>query len=170
MKKVLSVVLALTLALLACVPAFAATITEDTEDSATIDVYTDTKNAAGEDADWFIVTIPAEVPIPWGGTEAGDYIEWSYTSQLKIGEQLEVFVDKAAGSLVAAEDPSKTLAYTLPDAPLAAAPYESGAPVFTTAQTEKIGIEITDEAWGAAPVGVYTDTVTFTVSVQPIGA
>ena len=99
MKKVLSVVLALCLTLLMCVPAFAAdiTLTQDTADSATVTVQT----SDWEDAARFTVTIPATVTIPWGGTSAengGDTFTWSYESQLLNGQHLEMWLDKSAGA------------------------------------------------------------------------
>ena len=110
MKKVLSVVLALCLTLLMCVPAFAADITQDTADSATVTVQT----SDWEDAARFTVTIPATVTIPWGGTPAAvgaDEFTWSYKTQLYAGDTLEVGIADAdrTGSFAGAD----TLTYTL---------------------------------------------------------
>ena len=165
MKKVLSVVLALCLTLLMCVPAFAAdiTLTQDTADSATVTVQT----SDWEDAARFTVTIPATVTIPWGGTSAengGDTFTWSYESQLLNGQHLEMWLDKSAGALTA-QGSVFSLDYTLGGSvPVETAKFCTAGPVASGSQTTSISIAASQ--WAAAAFAAYSDTLTFTVEVS----
>ncbi len=156
MKKVLSVALALVMLFAVCVPAFASqTITQPGRTP--VDVVTLTTDVNGDPAANFTVTIPATVSIPWYGTHGGDSINWSYTSQLNIGEQLQISLNKTSGNLTNGTD---NLPYTLSgDA--------ADAAYVTTDEVESANCStaIAVTGWEDVPVGAYTDTVTFTVEV-----
>ena len=168
MKKVLSVVLALCLTLLICVPAFAApedgqVISQETDDSATVVVQTtDWENAA-----WYTITIPASIEIPWEGTPeeaGGDNFTWSYESQLFNGQHLEVWLDKNAGTMTA-QDSVFTLDYTLDGTvPVETEPFCTAGQLANGSQTTSV--LIADSEWAAAAVGEYTDILTFNVAVS----
>ena len=157
MKKVLSVALALVMLFAVCVPAFASQTVTQPGDTA-VDVMTLTTDVNGEPAANFTVTIPATVSIPWNGTTGGDFITWSYTSQLNIGEQLQISLDKTSGEFY--NDGTNVLAYTLSgDA--------ADAAYVTTDEVESASrsTAVTVTGWEDVPVGSYSDTVTFTVRV-----
>lgn len=156
MKKVLSVALALVMLFAVCVPAFASQTITQPGDTA-VDVMTLTTDVNGDPAANFTVTIPATVSIPWYGTTGGDFIKWSYTSQLNIGEQLQISLNKTSGNLTNGTD---NLPYTLSgDA--------ADAAYVTTDEVESASrsTAVTVTGWDDVPVGAYTDTVTFTVEV-----
>lgn len=157
MKKVLSVALALVMLFAVCVPAFASqTITQPGDTP--VEVMTLTTDVNGDPAANFTVTIPATVSIPWNGTTGGDFITWSYTSQLNIGEQLQISLDKTSGEFY--NDGTNVLAYTLTgDA--------ADAAYVTTDEVESASCftAVTVTGWEDVPVGSYSDTVTFTVQV-----
>ena len=157
MKKVLSVALALVMLFAVCVPAFASqTITQPGDTP--VEVMTLTTDVNGNPAANFTVTIPATVSIPWYGTHGGDFIKWSYTAQLNIGEQLQISLDKTSGEFYS--DGENVLAYTLwGDAAEAA--------YVTTDEVESASrsTAVTVTGWEDVPVGAYSDTVTFTVQV-----
>lgn len=161
MKKILAVALALVMMLAVCVPAFATDITDES-DPKTGDtlLYTRTTDEDGQEASGFTVTIPASVEIPWGGTSTGDYLEMTYESQLQIGKQLSISLDKTGGNLTNGSD---ALPYTLTGACVGTA-LLTGAEVLSG--TESIGINVT--GWDDVPVDAYADTVTFTVEVVDI--
>lgn len=163
MKKILAIALALVMMLAVCVPAFAADVTiTDESDPKTGDtlLYTRTTDEDGQEASGFTVTIPATVEIPWGGTSTGDYLEMTYESQLQIGKQLSISLDKTGGNLTNGSD---NLPYTLTGACVGTA-LLTGAEVLSG--TESIGINVT--GWDDVPVDEYADTVTFTVAVVDI--
>lgn len=163
MKKILAIALALVMMLAVCVPAFAADVTiTDESDPKTGDtlLYTRTTDEDGQEASGFTVTIPASVEIPWGGTSTGDYLEMTYESQLQIGKQLSISLDKTGGNLTNGSD---ALPYTLTGACVGTA-LLTGAEVLSG--TESIGINVT--GWDGVPVDEYADTVTFTVAVVDI--
>lgn len=157
MKKVLSVALALVMLFAVCVPAFASqTITQPGDTP--VEVMTLTTDVNGNPAANFTVTIPATVSIPWNGTTGGDFIKWSYTSQLNIGEQLQISLDKTSGEFY--NDGTNVLTYTLTgDA--------ADAAYVTTDEVESASrsTAVTVTGWKDVPVGSYSDTVTFTVQV-----
>lgn len=160
MKKVLSVALALVMLFAVCVPAFASqTITQDSEDQfADVDVVTLTTDINGEPAANFTVTIPATVSIPWKGTTGGDFINWSYTSQLEIGKHLSIQLNKTSGEFY--RSGTDVLAYTLSG--------DAAGTAYVTADEVESGNRSTAVAvtgWNDVPVGAYSDTVTFTVQV-----
>lgn len=157
MKKVLSVALALVMLFAVCVPAFASqTITQPGRTP--VDVVTLTTDINGEPAANFTVTIPATVSIPWYGTTGGDSINWSYTSQLNIGEQLQISLNKTSGEFYS--DGENVLAYTL-SGDAADAAYVTADEVESASRSTAVTVT----GWDDVPVGAYTDTVTFTVEV-----
>ncbi len=160
MKKILAVVLALVMMLAVSVPAFATDIATD-DGTGDTKLQTLTTDEDGNPVAGFTVTIPATVEIPWGGTEAGDTLDWSYVSQLEAGKQLSISVNKASGIMTNGTD---NLSYTLTGDAVGTA-FTTGAAV--CALTEK-SIDIAVSGWDDVPVDAYSDTVTFTVAVVDI--
>ena len=126
--------------------------------NAGVDIRTEKAEEKGTPAANFTVTIPATVSIPWYGTHGGDFIKWSYTAQLNIGEQLQISLNKTSGEFYS--DGENVLAYTLwGDA--------ADAAYVTTDEVESANCStaIAVTGWEDVPVGSYSDTVTFTVQV-----
>lgn len=157
MKKLLAMALAVVMMLAVCVPAFASQTITQPGDTA-VEVMTLTTDVNGYPAANFTVTIPATVSIPWYGTTGGDSITWSYTSQLNIGEQLQISLNKTSGEFYS--DGENVLAYTL-SGDAADAAYVTADEVESASRSTAVTVT----GWEDVPVGSYSDTVTFTVQV-----
>ena len=168
MKKLLAVALAVVMVLSMSVMAFAATQTdyppssvEGAQSGTTIQtsLYDEEGNPV---AGGFTVTIPATVTIPWGGTSAengGDTFTWSYSAQLAENERLTLSIDKTSG--VFYDGAEGDLTYALSGTGIDAA--------YTTASEVDAGTltaTVTTAGWNFAPIAEYSDTVTFTASVD----
>lgn len=90
MKKIVSILLAVMMIAAVAVPSFAATITKES-DPKTVDVQVKTKTTDKEnnDPENYTVTIPAEIAVRWGETEA-KAAHYTVNSQLKLGAKLKV--------------------------------------------------------------------------------
>lgn len=90
MKKIVSILLAVMMIAAIAVPSFAATITEKSDPkTADVQVKTKTTDKDNNDPENYTVTIPAEIAVPWGKTEAWD-AHYTVNSQLKLGAKLKV--------------------------------------------------------------------------------
>lgn len=90
MKKIVSILLAVMMIAAIAVPSFAATITEKSDPkTAEVQVMTKTTDKDNNDPENYTVTIPAEIAVPWGKTEAWD-AHYTVNSQLKLGAKLKV--------------------------------------------------------------------------------
>lgn len=156
MKKVLSVLLAITMLCALCIPAFAdSTITEKSNpQSGQTLVKVDISKVAA-DGEWE-VKYPAEVNIEWGAvsTVIPDY---EIKTHLVVGKNLKVTVAKADDKLTYL---GEELAYAL-----------SGATVVTLgeveAMTPAVSIDILAANWNNAPIAEYTGNLTFSAEVVP---
>ncbi len=177
MKKILALALALVMMLSVSVIAFADDVVYTGQYDAGTDGYvitpagdmatelqTLTVDEDGNPVAGFTVTIPATVPIPWEGTTAGDYLNWSYASKLEEGKQLSISLDKTGGTFYT-DGADKTLAYTLSGDAVGTA-FATGEEVTDGTINKQIEIDVT--GWNDVPVGAYADTVTFTVAVVDI--
>ena len=161
MKKILAVVMALTMLFALCVPAFAGTITEGTPDPKEAVVPVKTTYSTGDES--FTVTYPASMEIPWGTlvTDANAAFDYSVVSQLKTGKTITVAVTQTNPVMTSAA--SETLAYALAgdvNVTTAAAVVAAGA------FNKTVKIDVAQSAWDAAAINEYTDTVTFAVTVN----
>lgn len=161
MKKILAVVMALTMLFALCVPAFAGTITEGTPDPKEAVVPVKTTYSTGDES--FTVTYPASMEIPWGTlvTDANAAFDYSVVSQLQTGKTITVAVTPTNPVMTSAA--SETLAYTLAgdvNVTTAAAVVAAGA------FTKTVKVDVAQSAWDAAAINEYTDTVTFAVTVN----
>ena len=162
MKKILAVAMALTMLFALCVPAFAGTITQGTpDDQKEAVVPVKTTYSTGDEN--FTVSYPAAMEIPWGtlvdDTKAA--FEYSVVSQLKTGKTITVTVSQTNTVMTSAA--SETLAYTLAgdvNVTTAAAVVAAGGFVKT------VKVDVAQSAWDAAAINEYTDTVTFSVTVN----
>lgn len=90
MKKIVSILLAVMMIAAIAVPSFAATITKESDPkTADVQVMTKTTDKDNNDPENYTVTIPAEIAVPWGKTEAWD-AHYTVNSQLKLGAKLKV--------------------------------------------------------------------------------
>lgn len=164
MKKVLSVVLAVMMLALVAVPSFAAT--EVTTPSATdVIVKTSTDKEDGTSGESYSVKIPADTVIPWG-TEATDV---SYTVESHLARNKGVKVVVAGTGAMKTTDGVYTLAYVLEgvDTFLATSPvvYDEAT---DAGEKQDLKVKIDSVNWKKAVVEEYSDTLTYTVSVEAI--
>ena len=153
MKKILAVVMALTMLFALCVPAFAADpnpITKDTAQAGSADVIT-TFVASDET---YSVSYPAAVNVAWGDTAAQD-AKYTVTSALQIGAKITVSAAENAGGTMTAAGTSDTLTFTVQNG---AAQDFTGANAAVDSTTT-----VTIADFSGAAVAVYTGTMTYTV-------
>ena len=153
MKKILAVIMALTMLFALCVPAFAADpnpITKDTAQSGSIDVIT-TYLPSDET---YSVSYPAAVNVAWGDTAAQD-AKYTVTSALQIGAKITVSAAENAGGVMTAAGTADTLTFSVQNG---AAQEFTGANAAVNSATT-----VTISDFSGAAVGEYTGTMTYTV-------
>lgn len=162
MKKILSIVVAVLMIAAICVPCFAATIDKTTPDGkGTAQVKTDI--SAVTDNGTFVVTIPAEMPIPWNtaNTDSSKDFTYSVESQLKTGKLIQVDVAQNSANMTSAS--GATLAYTITGDITAV---KTTAPVVAAgAFVKTVTVNVAGTAWANAAIDEYTDTLTFTAQI-----
>lgn len=153
MKKILAVVMALTMLFTLCVPAFAADpnpIKKDTAQSGSIDVIT--KFVASDET--YSVSYPPSVEVAWGVTTAKD-AKYTVTSTLQIGAKITVSAAANDGGVMTAAGTTDTLTFTVQN---------GEAREFTGANTAvDSATTVTISDFSGAAVGEYTGTMTYTV-------
>lgn len=179
MKKLLSVLLAVSLLFAVSVPAFAV-INQDApapdaegKQSESARVYTNIENVP----ETYKVSIPAETPITWGETSTPLY--YKVESQLKSGRSLSVTIvgtnAQANGkNTLKLVDGDKTIPYTFSrgegaatEENLTALSYTPNVEVLST-QNRSFNVDVATADWDAAALGTYEDYLTFTVEIVPI--
>lgn len=162
MKKILSIVVAVLMIAAICVPCFAATIDKTTPDGkGTAQVKTDI--SAVTDNGTFVVTIPAEMPIPWNtaNTDSSKDFTYSVESQLKTGKLIQVDVAQNNANMTSAS--GATLAYTITGDITAV---KTTAPVVAAGTFVKtVTVKVAGAAWANAAIDEYSDTLTFTAQI-----
>ena len=159
MKKIVSIIIAALMLASICVPSFAADITTNGGTGDAI-VKTKTVDEAGENAEKFIVSIPATTTeIPWGKDSKA--LTYSVESHLGYGKKLTVNVSGHGVMTYTVGADSMTLAYTLGGATA----FTAAGPVVYPAADQTINVNVADRAWKSAVVGEYQDTLTFTVAI-----
>lgn len=162
MKKILSIVVAVLMLATICVPCFAATIDKTTPDGkGTAQVKTDI--SAVTDNGTFVVTIPAEMPIPWNtaNTDSSKDFTYSVESQLKTGKVIQVDVAQNNANMTSAS--GATLAYTITGDITAVKTTASVVAAGTFVKT--VTVNVADTAWANAAIDEYSDTLTFTAQI-----
>lgn len=162
MKKILSIVVAVLMIAAICVPCFAATIDKTTPDGkGTAQVKTDI--SAVTDNGTFVVTIPAEMPIPWNtaNTDSSKDFTYSVESQLKTGKVIQVDVAQNSANMTSAS--GATLAYTITGDITAVKTTASVVAAGTFVKT--VTVNVAGIAWANAAIDEYSDTLTFTAQV-----
>lgn len=162
MKKFLSIAVAVLMIAAICVPCFAATIDKTTpEGKGTAQVKTDI--SAVTDNGTFVVTIPAEMPIPWNtaNTDSSKDFTYSVESQLKTGKLIQVDVAQNNANMTSAS--GATLAYTITGDITAV---KTTAPVVAAGTFVKtVTVKVAGAAWANAAIDEYSDTLTFTAQI-----
>ena len=162
MKKILSIAVAVLMIAAICVPCFAATIDKTTPDGkGTAQVKTDI--SAVTDNGTFVVTIPAEMPIPWNtaNTDSSKDFTYSVESQLKTGKAVQVDVAQNNANMTSAS--GATLAYTITGDITAV---KTAGPVVAAGTFVKtVTVNVAGTAWANAAIDEYSDTLTFTAQV-----
>ena len=164
MKKILSIAVAVLMIAAICVPCFAADITIDKttpEGKGTAQVKTDI--SAVTDNGTFVVTIPAEMPIPWNteNTDSSKDFTYSVESQLKTGKLIQVDVAQNNANMTSAS--GATLAYTITGDITAV---KTTAPVVAAGTFVKtVTVNVAGTAWANAAIDEYSDTLTFTAQI-----
>lgn len=157
MKKVLSIALALVMMMAICVPAFAADLTQKPAQAGDVIISTDTKDKDGNDAEQYIVTIPADTVIPWGEAET----DVSYSVEAHLTRNNRVNVTVAGNGAMKTADGAYSLAYTL-----------DGDVDYTTAEANvypaanvELKVLVADIDWNTAVVEEYSDILTYTSEI-----
>ena len=162
MKKILSIAVAVLMIAAICVPCFAATIDKTTpEGKGTAQVKTDI--SAVTDNGTFVVTIPAEMPIPWNtaNTDSSKDFTYSVESQLKTGKLIQVDVAQNHANMTSAS--GATLAYTITGDITAV---KTTTPVVAAGTFVKtVTVKVAGAAWANAAIDEYSDTLTFTAQI-----
>ena len=161
MKKILAVAMALTMLFALCVPAFAGTITQSTPDPKEAVVPVKTTYSTGNES--FTVSYPAAMDLPWGTLvdEPKAAFGYSVVSQLQTGKTITVTVTPTNTVMTSAA--GETLAYTLAGDVNATT---TAAVVAADAFKKTVKVDVAESAWDAAAINEYTDTVTFSVTVN----
>ncbi len=160
MKKVISVLMAITMLAALMVPAFALdkTLDENTKsDTAEVKTNYDNLEATGG---YYTVTFPAETTIAWGTVDTT--IKYTVSTQLIPTATLNVTVaqNNPAMEKQNALDTDPKLTYTL-----SGDTNVTGISPFVTDEEHTLNINITKDAWGDVPVDDYSDQLTFTATV-----
>lgn len=166
MKKIFAIMLALVMMFAICVPVFAEKqITDNTANTADSLLYTDTTTMPS-DYQYYCVTIPAEVKIPWGNEKT--MFSYSIKTQMNLGERLKVTVDAGEQKLTNAST-TDVLPFTFsktddgPAIDLTNLAYTTDKEVVNVNRPFNIVINSTD--WDKVPVARYETNLTFTAEV-----
>ena len=155
MKKVISVLMAITMLAAFIVPAFAVdkTLDENTKsDTAEVKTNYDNLKATGG---YYTVTFPAETKIAWGTVDTT--IKYNVSTQLIPTATLTVTVAQDNAAMKSADETE--LPYTL-----SGDTEVTGIAPFVS-EEKSLNINITDANWKSVPVDDYSDTLTFTASI-----
>ncbi len=155
MKKVISVLMAITMLAALMVPAFALdkTLDENTKsDTAEVKTNYDNLEATGG---YYTVTFPAETTIAWGTVDTT--IKYNVSTQLIPTATLTVTVAQDNAAMKSADETE--LPYTL-----SGDTEVTGIAPFVS-EEKSLNINITDANWKSVPVDDYSDTLTFTASI-----
>ena len=153
MKKILAVVMALTMLFALCVPAFAADPSISKGDANQFG-NTDVITTYLPTDETYSVSYPAAVNVAWGDTAAQD-AKYTVTSALQIGAKITVSAAENAGGVMTAAGTADTLTFSVQNG---AAQEFTGANAAVNSATT-----VTISDFSGAAVGEYTGTMTYTV-------
>ncbi len=157
MKKIIALMMALVMMMAVAVPAFAADLTEKPREAGDVIIKTDTKDADGNDAEKYTVTIPADTTIPW--RQEVTAVDYSITSQLRRNNRVEVTV-AGSGAMKTADG-----AYGIDYALVGDTSYTTTQPTIVDPDVRSLDVVIAMADWEAAVVEEYSDIITYTAAV-----
>lgn len=158
MKKILSVLLALTMIAVLGLTAFAADIVGPTDPIADQTGDTIVKTVIDPDAanpETYTVAIPADIDITWGDTEVKS-LNYAVTSQLKLGATLTVSAKAADAKLM---NGTNGLAYEANGLELDCIFNE-----INDGAAPETAIDIKVPSFADVPIAEYSTTITYTVA------
>lgn len=164
MKKTLSIVLAVMMLFALMIPSFASIYNPEDPDAGLVTdneaiIKTSETRTDGTDGRSWSVTYPAETTFAWNTLVDDAKITYTAKAHLAYNETLTVKVAPSAESKMVHEADAKyALAYTLANAEDTVI-----GPVGETSKT--FNVDIPQAQWDAAPVGAYSDTLTFIATV-----
>ena len=168
MKKILSLVLAMVMVLSLAVLAFAEDKTlPDAEGYTTgqSQILTSETTSEGKSAVSFEVKYPAQTTFDWNALVADAQVKYSAKTHLAYGNKLTVSVSSAKSKMTIAGNDKYGLAYTLKDDAAGSAPLADLVLNEIDSAEKTVYVDIPQAQWDAAPVGQYSDTLTFTANV-----
>lgn len=160
MKKIIAIVMALVMMMSITVPVFAEDLTQGGGSNGDVTILTDTKDADGNDAERYTVTIPADTTIPWG--ENVTDVDYAITSQLRRNHRVEVSV-AGSGAMKTADGVYK-IAYTL----VGATNYTTTQPTIVIPDVQSLDVVIAETVWAGAVVEEYSDILTYTAELVTV--
>ncbi len=155
MKKIIAIVMALVMMMAVTVPAFAEELNAGATAGDAI-VKTNTSAIVGDGE--YVVTYPATMDLIWE-TESTQFT-YSVTSQLKTGKCVSVTVADKDLAYVMTNATGAELAYSLSGATNG----KTTMPVVNGASFN-FNVDVAPDAWAAASIDEYKDTLTFTSAV-----
>ncbi len=157
MKKIIAIVMVLVMTMSIAVPAFAADLTVKPSEAGNVEIKTDTKDADGNDAEKYTVTIPADTTIPW--RQEVTAIDYSITSQLRRNNRVEVTV--AGSGAMKTVDGAYSIAYTLDGS----VDYKTAQPTIVAPDVVSLDVVVDLATWENAVVEEYSDLITYTAAI-----
>ena len=157
MKKIIAVMMALVMMMAIAVPAFAAELSAKPSEAGDVIIKTDTKDADGNDAEKYTVTIPADTVIPW--RQEVTAVDYSITSQLRRNNRVEVTVE-GSGSMKTA-DGAYEIIYDL----VGDTSYKTAQPTIVTPDERSLDVVVAMADWEKAVVEEYSDILTYTAGI-----
>ncbi len=157
MKKIIALMMALVMMMAIAVPAFAADLNAKPSEAGDVIIKTDTKDADGNDAEKYTVTIPADTTIPW--RQEVTAVDYSITSQLRRNHRVEVSV--AGSGAMKTADGAYRIAYTL-DGDKS---YTTTQPTIVDPDVRSLDVVIAMADWEKAVVEEYADIITYTAGI-----
>lgn len=157
MKKIIALMMVLVMMMAIGVPAFAENLTEKPSEAGDVIIKTDTKDADGNDAEKYTVTIPADTVIPW--RQEVTAVDYSITSQLRRNNRVEVTV--AGSGSMKTTDGAYEIAYTL----VGDKSYKTTQPTIVVPDVRSLDVVIPMAVWETAVVEEYADILTYTAGI-----
>lgn len=157
MKKIIALMMVLVMMMSIAIPAFAEDLNTKPSEAGDVIIKTDTKDADGNDAEKYTVTIPADTTIPW--RQEVTAVDYSITSQLRRNHRVEVSV--AGSGAMKTADGVYRIAYTL----VGDTSYKTTQPTIVDPDVRSLDVVIAMADWEKAVVEEYADIITYTAGI-----
>ncbi len=160
MKKIIALFTALIMVMTMCSPAFAQDLTGRPGASGEVTITTGTKDADGNDAEWYIVTIPADTVIPW--RQVITPIGYSIQSQLRYNHRVQVEV--SGNYAMKSADGEYSILYAL----VGDTSYTTTQPTIVEPDERNLNVLILRNVWEFAIVEEYSDILTYSAGIVTV--